>query len=694
MTDQLQILWQPLLPIWVLVIVSCVAAMLAGFALFRKARGIWLRLCFFSIFIIALFNPSLVAEQYAQEKDTALIVVDQTSSMQLGSRTQQSDRAVKSLTEKLAKLGDIEPVILPVTGANSSNLITAIQQKLAEMPANRLAGVIMVTDGQVHDAPPELPMLKSPLHVLITGSKQEIDRRIKIVSAPAYGMAGQTVPVTVNVTDYPKPQSEKAELTLLHEDGTTQSYVVPVGRDVTLDLPVARPGHNLFVLSVPTLANELTERNNSASLTINGIRDRLRVLLISGEPHSGERVWRNFLKADPAVDLVHFTILRSPDKFNGVPNHELALIPFPVNELFEDKLKTFDLVIFDRFHRTELVPPEYMSNIADYVLQGGALLVSESTANDVEDRLVYSPLATILPAKVTARTLAGKVLTGAYRPTLSELGLRHPVTNSFSKEVTENWGHWLRQIEATPASDSTVLMNGLQDKPLLVVGRAGEGRVAQFLSDQFWLWARNYDGGGPQAELLRRLAHWLMQEPELDETAFTAESSQLEQGWQIAIKLRSLKSRTEQVTLTAPDQQIQSVTLQQGEQAGLLTAQVTVGSTGLYRLRHNDREIVVMVGISDAAEFMGMEATEEKMRPLVQQTGGGIAWLEDQPEAPELRRTDRGADQTGWGNWFGLQRSNEQRITGSTAYPLWPAWLLLIVLLGFALGSWRREGSS
>ncbi len=188
---------------------------------------------------------------------------------------------------------------------------------------------------------------------------------------------------------------------------------------------------------------ELTTINNSVAVTVNGIRDRLRVLLISGEPHIGGRTWRNFLKSDPAVDLVHFTILRSPNKMDGTPNSELALIAFPVHELFDLKLKSFDLVIFDRFRRQSLIPDEYLDNIATYVENGGALLISNAT-NETIPQLTFSPLARILPAEPT-----GNLLTGSFVPDLSPVGQRHPVTAALPDEMPrKDWGPWFRQIDS------------------------------------------------------------------------------------------------------------------------------------------------------------------------------------------------------------------------------------------------------
>ncbi len=156
------------------------------------------------------------------------------------------------------------------------------------------------------------------------------------------------------------------------------------------------------------------------------MRDRLRVLLISGEPHVGERTWRRLLKADPAVDLVHFTILRPPEKDDLTPLNELALIAFPTRELFQDKIGEFDLIILDRFQNRGILPPPYLENIADYVRDGGALLMSVGPEFTGPASLDDTPLHDVLPAHPVrgpdGEADTGGVVDGAFRPLVTALG--------------------------------------------------------------------------------------------------------------------------------------------------------------------------------------------------------------------------------------------------------------------------------
>ena len=231
---------------------------------------------------------------------------------------------------------------------------------------------------------------------------------------------------------------------------------------------------------------------------VNGVRDRLRVLLVSGEPHAGERVWRNLLKSDPSVDLVHFTILRPPEKQDDTPIRELSLIAFPIRELFDTKLDDFDLIIFDRYSRRGVIPDAYLDNVVRYVRNGGALLDAAGPNFGTPMSLARTPLGTILPAEPT-----GEVYDEGFKPALTDLGRRHPVTEGLPgagpRDGEASWGRWFRQVDTRVRHGGVVLMTGDRGDPLLVLDRVGKGRVAQLMSDEMWFWARGFEGGGPQA---------------------------------------------------------------------------------------------------------------------------------------------------------------------------------------------------
>jgi len=682
MNSHFHIIFAPLISPVFLQILGTSALLLALYALVQRAQGAWPRALSLALLLLALANPSLIKEQREALHDTALVVVDDSASMQIGDRAAQSAGALQQLTDKLKTIPNLDTEILHVNGNDETDVFHAVEQKLSTLPHDRLAGIITLTDGQIHDLP--AASLTAPFHPLLAGHKNEFDRRLIIKQSPSYGIVGKKVSLTLYIDDQPQSHADTAEVSLVLDKGNSQTITIPTGRDVPLDIPVDHAGQNLFVLSTPTVEGELTPLNNTAAITVNGIRDRLRVLLVSGQPHIGGRTWRNFLKADPAVDLVHFTILRSPMKMDMTPNTEMALIAFPAHELFDVKLSSFDLVILDRFKPQSLVPDSYLENIANYVENGGALLVSNATEEGIPP-LTLSPLARILPTQPT-----GKLLTGSFTPDLTEAGQRHPVTSHLPQITPQkNWGAWLRQIDSR-ATAGDVLMSGINNKPLLVLNHVGKGRVAQFLSDQFWLWAHNYNNGGPQAELLRRVAHWLVFEPELDETALRAKAFVTDHGWQITITKLSVKDSSDVVNITDPQGQTSTVTLQQGQQAGVLTATSDAKTFGLYHLQDADQDINVMVGATNVPEFGAMRATIDILTPIASASHGSINWLDE--GVPDIRSVRDGSATSGW-NWIGLNHNDKYRVTGSKAYPLWPAWLAIALLLAGFMAGWWREGN-
>jgi hypothetical protein len=445
-------------------------------------------------------------------------------------------------------------------------------------------------------------------------------------------------------------------------------------------VPVGHGGQNILEITAPPLEGEISTQNNRAVTVIEGVRDRLRVLLVSGEPHPGERTWRNLLKADASVDLVHFTILRPPEKQDGTPTRELALIAFPTRELFVDKLDQFDLVIFDRYRRQTVLPAAYMANIARYVQDGGAVLIASGPDLADEDGLYYTPLSDIIAAAPT-----GEVIEGAFKPELTEQGRKHPVTHELpgSQGEEPSWGRWFRLVETETNTGDTV-MSGPDGKPLLVLARQGEGRVAQLLSDQGWLWARGFDGGGPQTELLRRMAHWLMKEPDLEEEALAGKQV----NGKLVIERRTMADQASPVTVTLPSGLQETVTLNEIS-PGRFEGSLEVTEAGLHRLSDGKLVAVAAAGSGSAREMARLTATTEVLAPVAAATGGSVQWLED--GMPQVVKVDAGRQMAGSG-WMGLRSNDAHRVLAVSDTPLFTSLLSLGVLL-LAFGAmWYREG--
>ena len=686
----------PLIPWGAIVAFALVALAILALGAWRRGRGLLWRAGAIALLLTILANPALVQEKRTPQRDVAVVVLDESPSQDIGDRTTASAAALKSVQEQLAKDQDLDVRVVragkpaPGAGDDGTRLFTALNRELADVPRQRLAGVVMITDGEVHDVPAgdakaAAAQLGAPLHVLLSGHPGEGDRRLVVKQAPSFGLVGKDVPLTVRVEDLPEQkdaQQGDAKLTWRKDGGVEHSALVPVDRDVPLSIPIDHGGPNVVELSVEAGPKELTLINNRAAVVVNGVRDRLKVLLVSGEPHAGERVWRNILKSDPSVDLVHFTILRPPDKQDGTPIRELSLIAFPIRELFDVKLDEFDLIIFDRYSRRGVIPQAYLENVVNYVRNGGALLEATGPSFGTPMSLFRTPLGEILPTEPT-----GNVEEEGFKPKLTTDGWRHPVTDDLpgagKPGGDPSWGRWFRQVDAH-VHHGTTLMTGDHGEPLLVLDRIGKGRVAQLLSDQMWLWARGFEGGGPQAELLRRLAYWLMKEPDLEENDLRASID----GDQLLVTRQSLEANDKAVTVTAPDGTTSALKLTPQE-GGRSTGTVTVTQMGLYRVTDGSRTALAAAGPLNPIEFADVRATPDKLAPLVSASGGGVFWIAD--GIPEIRRVAAGRATAGSG-WLGLRENDDYTVAGFAETPLLPGIAALLLAIGALIAAWRREG--
>ncbi len=685
----LSISFSPLIPTYALWAVAAVAALFAILALLTRGPVAILRAVALGLVLLALANPALVQEDREKVKDIVAVVVDRSTSQTLGDRQAMTDQVRSELERRFGTLADVEPRYIEAddgAGDDGTRLFAALSNGLADVPPDRLAGVIFVTDGVVHDIPPNVEGLgfKAPLHALITGRPDERDRQIKLIEAPRFGIVG-------------KDQTIRAQVM---ERGGTGSALVTVRRDgqiltrqqVRADTPfsiqarIEHGGTNVVELEVEGLPGELTQANNRAVVPIEGIREKLRVLLVSGEPHAGERTWRNLLKSDANVDLVHFTILRPPEKQDGTPINELSLIAFPTRELFQQKIKDFDLIIFDRYANQSVLPSSYFENIVRYVRDGGAVLVAAGPEFASYGSLAQTRLAPIIPG-----TPDGRIVEEPYKASITPTGERHPVTRDLPGSETQPpaWGEWLRIIGSQVQSGATV-MSGANDLPLLVLRREEKGRVALLLSDHAWLWARGYNDGGPHLDLLRRLSHWLMKEPALEEEALRASVA----GRDIRIERQTMSDQADPVTLITPSGQESSIDLTESR-PGLFTAQVASRELGLHTVRSGDLIAFVSVGPANPRELTDVFSNTESLGPIAEATGGSVrrvAMAGDQGiTVPRILAVRSGSRFAG-GDWIGIRPSESAIVRGVSVFPLALGFLGLALLIGATLAAWLTEG--
>jgi hypothetical protein len=710
--------FDPLLPVGVLAALGVLALAVVALGIWRGAGGTLLRAAAFAVLLLWLAGPRLVQETRQSLRDIGLLVVDRSASMQVGDRAHLAEMARQSIEAQASHLPDLDlrTITVPEAGNAGTQLFAEVDRALADIPRSRLAGTIAITDGQLHDVPKTTPG-GAPLNLLLTGRGEETDRRLRVIEAPGYGIVGKSVTLRVAVDDLGVAgrTTGPATLTVRRDGQVFRTESVPVGTEQRIEVPITRAGPTVVEMAASPLQGEVSQLNNRAVVEINGVRDRLRVLLISGEPHQGERTWRRLLKADPSVDLVHFTILRPPEKDDRTPLNELALIAFPVRELFVDKIGEFDLIILDRFQNRGLLPLPYLANIANRVRQGGALLMSVGPEFTGATSLASTPLGMVLPG---GPARGNAVVDGPFRPWVTDLGQRHPVTEGLTGSNapgTEpsgvnpagtdpesaspagaagpgkgpDWGPWYRRIQPGPINGE-VLLRTPDDQPLLALDHVGQGRTALLLSDQIWLWSRGHQGGGPQAELLRRIAHWLMQEPDLEENALTA---RVVDG-RLRIESRSTDpGPPADVVITDPDGKKETVKLHD-DSPGRATAVRLAPVPGVWQVTQGTgpgaRSAYAAAGAANPPELADLRATATVAGKLARESGGGVHWLEA-AEMPELRRTEDDRSASG-SAWIGLQRRHDHIVTGVAALELLPGWLSLPIMLALLVLAWRREG--
>jgi len=681
--------FSPLVPAAVVWTAAAVAFALALLGAFGRSRGAIARTVALALFVLALANPSITREDRDPLTSIAVVVVDKSPSQEFGNRAQQTEAARAALAERLGRIPNMEVRFVEAGEADGetdgTRLFTALSAALADVPHDRVAGVIFITDGRVHDVPSEAAALgfAAPVHGLITGRKDERDRRVVLVTAPRFGIVGQTQAITFRVEDQGAPPGP-AQVTVRRDGEQIETRNVRVGANVSINVQISHAGPNIVEIEAAPLDNELTQVNNRAVVSIDGVRDKLRVLLVSGEPHAGERTWRNLLKSDASVDLVHFTILRPPEKQDGTPINELSLIAFPTRELFQQKINEFQLIIFDRYARQGVLPIIYFDNIARYVRQGGAVLVAAGPDYASQTSIWRTPLDAILPAEPS-----GRMTDVPFRAALTDLGKRHPVTRGLegADESPPHWSRWFRLVDARPSKGMAV-MHGPDNKPLLLLSREGDGRVALLLSDHIWLWARGYEGGGPQIDLLRRLSHWLMKQPDLEEEALRL----MVRGRDLTVQRQTMSDTVSEITLTTPSGKTRSVTLSQAE-PGVWRSTLEANELGLWRATDGTLTALANVGPANPREFAEVTSTTGVLSPLANATGGDVVRIEDGsgvhlPRIVAVRSSDtfKGDD------WLGLRMRESSVVRGIGVLPVFAGLIGLLLLIGSLAATWMREG--
>ena len=682
------IAFTPLVPALVLWLAVAAIVVIAGLLLLGRARGAAVRVTALALIVLALANPSFTREDREPLSSVAAVVVDKSPSQNFGERTRETAQAQEALVDSLKKIKGLEVRVVEAGQADGetdgTRLFGALSSALSDVPVDRVAGAFMITDGRVHDIPANATALgfQAPVHALITGRKDERDRRIAISAAPRFGIVGQTQTITYRLDDQ-GVSGDRAKVVVRRDGEVINERTVLSGQTVNIEIDIKHAGPNIVEIEASPLDNELTLVNNRAVVAIDGVRDKLRVLLVSGEPHSGERTWRNLLKSDASVDLVHFTILRPPEKQDGTPINELSLIAFPTRELFQQHINEFQLIIFDRYARQGVLPIAYFDNIARYVRAGGAVLVSAGPDYASTTSIWRTPLDSVLPAEPVG------VTEKPFYAHLSDAGKRHPVTRGLEGSASEppHWSRFFRTVETRNATSPPV-MTGADGKPLLLLSRFGEGRVALLLSDHIWLWARGFEGGGPHLDLLRRMSHWLMKQPDLDEEALRLQI----QGKDLVVLRQTMADSVTPVTVTSPSGTTRELTLSASE-PGTWRTTIPASELGLWQATDGTLKALINVGPTNPKEFSEVTSTTEMLKPLAQATGGDARRVVDGSsiELPRIVPVRASGVFRGEG-WLGVKMRDASVVKGVGVLPLFAGLIGLLLLLGAFAATWLREG--
>ncbi|MCK1493052.1 hypothetical protein IVB14_22115 [Bradyrhizobium sp. 180] len=682
------IAFTPLVPAIVLWLALAAIVVVALVLLLARARGAAVRVAALALFLLALANPSFTREDRDPLTSVAAVVVDKSPSQNFGNRNREAAQAQEALVDSLKKIKGLEVRVVDAGQADGetdgTKLFGALASALSDVPVDRVAGAFLITDGRVHDIPANATALgfQAPVHALVTGQKDERDRRIAITAAPRFGIVGQTQTISYRLDDQ-GVTGERAKVTVRRDGEVINERTLSSGQAASVDVDIKHAGPNIVEIEASPLERELTPVNNRAVVAIDGVRDKLRVLLVSGEPHSGERTWRNLLKSDASVDLVHFTILRPPEKQDGTPINELSLIAFPTRELFQQKINEFQLIIFDRYARQGVLPIAYFDNIARYVRSGGAVLVSAGPDYASNTSIWRTPLDSVLPAEPVG------VTEKPFYAHLSDIGKRHPVTRGLEGSASEppRWSRFFRTVDTRNAINPPV-MTGVDGKPLLFLSRFGEGRVALLLSDHIWLWARGYEGGGPHLDLLRRMSHWLMKQPDLDEEALRLQV----QGKDLVVVRQTMSDSVQPVNVTSPSGVSHDLTLSPGD-PGEWRASLPANELGLWQATDGTLKALINVGPTNPKEFSEVTSTAETLKPLTQATGGNAVRVVDgtSVELPRILPV-RSASVFHGDNWMGVRMRDASVVKGVGVLPIFAGVIGLLLLLGAFAATWVREG--
>ena len=708
--------FSPIISYWYIFSFMILFFVFTLYSIINSASGIIYRVLIFITLLIMISQPSLKIEKRKIEKDIITLVIDKTDSQKITDRDKKVEEVYENILNKISRfksLDILEVLIekgettiqfgsaeniknkklpkkkLKNNEPNKSNILSILENNINKIPSKRLSAILILTDGQIHDINKNnlFDKYDVPIYFLLVGNKKINDKRLSIISKPEFGYLDEESEIIINLKDFLKSNEIKTKL-LIEQKNSKREIQVVNGADTSIKINSLEPGENIIKISSKIRPNELSTINNSKIVKITGIRKQLRVLLISGAPYNGTRVWRNFLKSDPSVELVHMTVLRPPTKNDNTPVNELSLIPFPTKELFEKKLNKFQLVIFDNFMGKNVLNPIYFQNILNFVDEGGAILEITGPSYNSNSSLFRTEIGKILPG-----IPSGKVLVGEYKPRLTEIGKNHPVTKNLFSDM-KNYGSWYQMNKIDELDDESItLLSGLNNKPLLVIKKVNKGRIAQIYSKNIWLWTKTgNDDGGPYNKLIKNLAHWLMKEPSLEDSKLKV-APQIEKKLLITKNfLKEPKLMEIKITITTPEgNRIEKKLkkIKNNNYSEIFEYQ----EEGLYVISDLNNQVFVDTTSENNLELNEIHLTDEYLQSTeFSNIFSKSLWINDNlvPKFKEARVLDkRNKDK----NVFFFLRNNNFTIEGFENKQLLNPVLYFLILTILLYMCWKKESS-
>ncbi|HEX8703521.1 MAG TPA: glutamine amidotransferase [Myxococcaceae bacterium] len=742
------------LPVWALVLLGVglvLGIALAAWGVRRepsRARKVVLWVLRVGAGVAALFfllEPGVRLLQVARMKNRVAVLVDRSASMNFpgepGGPTRSAQVAdfLEQAAPGMAALQDrftvevygFDPELAPMTAATlrgeparagSTDILSALRSVAAGSQGSRkLSGVVVISDGAdnaefaagaVGRARSALADLNVPVSTILVGKEALKDLSIEGLKVDDFAFVRNSL--TVEVEIHGRGFAGKDIPVVLSQEGKTVANksvrfgsnddVQPVAFTFTPDAT----GRFVYTVTVPTFPDEAVSDNNSRSFTLKVIRDRVRVLLVVGRPSWDERFLRGLLRQDANVDMVSFYILRSMSDDPGVESQEkeLSHIPFPMEEIFDEKLDTFDVVIFQNFGYADpqLAITEYERNLERYVNNGGAFVMIGGDSVLGEGRASMPTLMEALPVEA-----AGPANIEPFKARLTPEGLRHPVTalGSGFASTEAAWG----ELPSIPGINSTRARKGAtvlvehpfhtvdgKNAPLVAVWDYGRGRAMTLATDASWYWAfTSHQGGSPNRTYDRfwsNALRWLVRDPDLTTLKVTADPPSVEPGRPVGVVVSARTSDYQ----AAQDAQVRVelfsvasqklVAVQTGTTGpdGVVRLEFPPPAPGPYKLLATAKKGEVDLGKGEdavAVRAVGPELSDASVRPeLMEQIAkvtGGKSFRLPQDGLPDLPLLDPPVVEVG--------RAKDR--------PLWDRWYYLVVLIALLGAEWfarRRFG--